>query len=362
MIMQLIGLFISILLASIALLWVVKLVTIKCGCVSKPRKDRWNTRVVSLHGGVGFFPIIAIGFLYLIFQNYDESSKVLVSIFKNMGVLSVLISILLGSFILFILGLLDDIYNCKPVVKIITQLIVSGIFIYSGGGFSVFEVDAFNIIITCLWLVVVINAVNLMDNMDGLSSGVAIISIMFLIMTFFLNSHEVIPLSIYIGTIFLGSLFAFLFFNWFPSTIFMGDSGSLSIGFILATLIIPGSINNYLGILQDGSMLSMIVSFLVPILLILAFLFDTTFVSITRILSNKSILKGGRDHISHRLVISGITEKKSALLIYLFSLISGVCALLLLMAGDILSVIFVVLPIFFLMIFSGRYLSKVDPY
>ena len=276
---NIIELFFLALASSFFLVWMVKILTVKFRWVSVPQVNRWNSRTVSLHGGVGFFPVIALGFVFLIFQSHSESISVVT---KDPWQLNILISILLGSTIMFILGFVDDIFNCNPIVKVLVQAISVAIFVYNGGGFLVFESVLLNTLVTFFWFIIVINAVNLMDNMDGLASGIVVISLIFMIFSSALGMDDVFPLSVYMGVIVIASLLAFLLFNWMPATIFMGDSGSLSIGFILASLLIPSPINHYLGIVQGENLLTIFVLFLTPSLIIIVLLFDVMFVTITR--------------------------------------------------------------------------------
>jgi UDP-GlcNAc:undecaprenyl-phosphate/decaprenyl-phosphate GlcNAc-1-phosphate transferase len=357
---QLSGLFFWVFLASFISIWIVKALTVKFEWVSMPQIDRWNIRTVSLHGGVGFFPVIAISLGYLIFQNYSELTTSIGVIDGDQKQFEIILSILLGSLVMFILGFVDDIISCRPTVKIAFQLIASIIFIYNGGGFLIFETEALNIFITLLWFFVVINAVNLMDNMDGLTTGVVIISLIFLIFNSILGVDGTFPLSVYSSVIMLSSLLAFLFFNWSPATIFMGDSGSLSIGFILAALLIPSPINNYLGITQNDHLSTPVMSLLIPILIIVTLLFDVVFVTITRFLEGRSVMKGGKDHTSHRLVRGGLTEKKSILLIFSLSIIGGVGSVVLLTVNNGYGIFFTLFSIVILLIFKGIYLSRIS--
>jgi len=356
---QLIELFFLVLVASSFLIWIVKLLSVKFKWESRPQGDRWNARKVSLYGGAGFFPIITFGFCFLFFQNYSELVLYFNDTFEGRSQNNILLSILLGSVSMFILGLVDDINNCRPIVKIITQIIATGFFIYGGGGFSIYESNMLNIVITLFWFFIVINAVNLMDNMDGLASGVVIIALIFLIIISNPNTTGLFPLSIYISVITASSLLAFLFFNWIPAKIFMGDSGSLPIGFILAALLIPGPINSYLGITQDSYLSTSVMSLLIPMLIIVTLLFDIAFVAITRFLEGKSIMQGGKDHTSHRFVRSGLTEKQSIILIFSLSITGGVCAVLLLIVDSGYGIFFTLFSIFILLILQGTYLSRV---
>jgi UDP-GlcNAc:undecaprenyl-phosphate/decaprenyl-phosphate GlcNAc-1-phosphate transferase len=348
----------SIFITSFLLLELVKRICYRSDWVSKPRSDRWSRRITALHGGVGFFPVILAGMIYVAFNYSNVLDLDNIRTIFELKQLKLLQAILVGSVLLFIMGLLDDVYNFKPIIKIFLQLIAVGIYLNSGGMFVIFEANTLNLFITCIWIIGVTNAVNLMDNMDGLSSGVVLIASIFFIIISMSGVDSEIPLLTYIGVILSTSLLAFLFFNWQPASIFMGDSGSLSIGFLLATLLIPCPINNFLGINQDHNVLTPLLSLLIPLSLAAVVLFDLLLVSITRLLNNKKITQGGQDHASHRLVFRGLSERKAVLVLYLFSIISGSTALLLQRIESLYAIFFITLIFAILIIITGFYLGR----
>mgnify|MGYP001499806148 CR=1 FL=1 len=229
---------------------------------------------------------------------------------------------------MFFLGFIDDIKNYKPYTKLILQLLAASFFIFSGGVFNLSNVQIVDIMISYFWFIGIVNAVNMLDNMDGLSSGVVIITSVTLIFLSVSDGEDVLPISIPICLILASALFSFLQFNKSPATIFMGDSGSLSIGYILSALAIPSPLNGYLGLNRIEQIAGPFMALLLPAVVIAVPIFDTTFVSITRKLRGKSAVQGGQDHSSHRLVLVGMNERQAVRVLYGLSIFGGLIALL----------------------------------
>ena len=168
---------------------------------------------------------------------------------------------------------------------------------------------------TILWITGIINAINIIDNMDGLSSGISSISLFFICIV----SYNTGNANVFISSLcLLGACIGFLLFNFNPAKIFMGDSGSLFIGLIISILSLQTS----------GTESNIFSTLLVPTMLLLIPIFDTTLVTVNRILNNKPISKGGTDHISHRLVSFGMSEKNVVLFLYLMSALFGLIAII----------------------------------
>ena len=216
-----------------------------------------------------------------------------------------------------------------------------------------------NLFFSILWIVGITNAFNLLDNMDGLSSGVAFISGAFLLVFCYLDGnpgslHQ--PFFITLGA-FLGAILGFLVFNFNPASIFMGDAGSLFVGFILACLTISGGVRHTggTGFFNLASIIS------IPVLILFIPILDTGFVSIMRKLFRRRISQGGRDHSSHRLVAIGFSEKKAVLILYAFSVASGLMALLINRLTTGTSIVIVIIYLLFVLFF-WIYLARVKVY
>jgi UDP-GlcNAc:undecaprenyl-phosphate GlcNAc-1-phosphate transferase len=167
------------------------------------------------------------------------------------------------------------------------------------------------------WLIGITNAINLLDNMDGLASGIAVIAAGFLALSFVNTGQYTEAL---ISLVFAGALLGFLVYNSNPASIFMGDCGSMFVGFFLASSAL---IN-----VSGGRSRSLLPVLAVPILVLFIPIFDTTFVTVLRKLSGRAASQGGRDHTSHRLVALGMSERHAVLMLYGFAALSGLLAIL----------------------------------
>ena len=193
------------------------------------------------------------------------------------------------------------------------------------------------------------NAINLLDNMDGLAAGVVAIACGFLTATFLLNGqYQEAILPAILG----GAALGFLLFNFNPASIFMGDSGSMFLGFTLGGIALLSSYD------RTRNVTSVLIT---PVLIMLIPIFDTSVVAITRKLSGRPLSQGGRDHTSHRLVALGISERRAVLLIYVLAAASGILALLV-RDKRLETVVALVVTFAILLVFVGLYLSKVRVY
>ncbi len=319
----------------------------KTGMVAIPKDNRWHRRETPLLGGVSIFcSMMAAWFLGAWLSGLDTFPD------------AYLILLLCAGGI-FALGLTDDIVNMDPQHKLAGQIIITSLLLFFGFRLEWTQYQTINLFFSILWIVGITNAFNLLDNMDGLSSGVAFISGAFLlVLTYFgVNPgplHQ--PFLITLGA-FLGAILGFLVFNFNPASIFMGDAGSLFMGFTLACLTISGSSQHTdgSGFLNFASIIS------IPVLILFIPILDTGFVSIMRKLFRRRISQGGRDHSSHRLVAIGFSEKKAVLILYAFSVTSGLMALLInrLSAGT--AIVIVIVYLLFILFF-WIYLARVKVY
>ncbi|MGH9841774.1 MAG: hypothetical protein ACREEM_23720, partial [Blastocatellia bacterium] len=301
------------------------------GIVAAPRKDRWHQRPMALMGGIAIYLSFILGCAIFAPSLYRARP------------------ILIAATLLFVTGVIDDRVQLKPYIKLAMQIIAAAITVYGGLDLRWTGYDTLNNLITIFWLVGITNAVNLLDNMDGLAAGISLISCVFLAITFGLNGQTaemMIPLAL------AGAVAGFLVFNFNPATIFMGDCGSMFLGFTLggtALLSDAGRMRNLLGVM------------LTPVLILVIPIFDTVVVTIARKLNGRPVSRGGRDHTSHRLVALGMSERRAVLMLYGFAAVTGTLALfvrqmklgagLTLIGGFALSFLFV-----------GLYLGKVRVY
>jgi UDP-GlcNAc:undecaprenyl-phosphate GlcNAc-1-phosphate transferase len=285
----------------------VRKLAIQRGQVAEPREDRWHSRPTAVMGGVA----IAASF-------YVAALAVTVFL-PTAGMFAKYLPLLICAFLVFALGLVDDIYNLAPQTKLVGQIIAASFLVFFGFKINWFESYTFNTFFSVFWIVGITNAFNLLDNMDGLSAGIAFISLLFLALITIINlGGRTGNGQMLLIALFMGALLGFLLYNFHPASIFMGDCGSLFIGFLLAGL------TTHARVFHSTHLLPII---MVPVLILFIPILDTGFVSVMRTLFGRSIARGGRDHSSHRLVAIGLPERQAVLTLYGFSLIGGTVAL-----------------------------------
>jgi len=222
--------------------------------------------------------------------------------------------LILTSLAMAAVGFLDDLRPLRPPVKFVVQLILATVLLGFGFELRLTGVPLIDVLLTLFWIVGITNAFNLLDNMDGLAAGIAVIAAGFRLLFFAMDGDWG---GATVSAIFLGAVLGFLIRNFPPASIFMGDTGSLFVGFFLSGLCLASPYPYTRGV---GAVL------LFPVLLVLVPIFDTAFVTVTRILSGRPVSVGGRDHPSHCLVAIGISERKTVLLLYGLSIVSGLLA------------------------------------
>jgi UDP-GlcNAc:undecaprenyl-phosphate/decaprenyl-phosphate GlcNAc-1-phosphate transferase len=324
------------------------------GRLALPRADRWHDKPMPTMGGVGIFLAFATSTFISVFLIYTRSFSGATRITFNQ-LPDYPWGFLVGSVILFGIGLLDDLKRLPAPVKLLGQILAAAIVVWLGFSTNFFTpwlqdaaIAAFlNRLLTLLWLVGITNAINLIDNIDGLAGGISLITALFLAFLFWrAGSTSMLLLTLALA----GSVSGFLIYNYPPASIFMGDSGSMFLGFTLASLAIARQpqASNVFAILGAPTLL-----FLLPIL-------DTALVIITRMRRGESPLRGGRDHTSHRLFAFGFSERRVIWILYLGATVSGIAAITIEAAGYWLSLILV--PIVVLGLTLGvAYLAGVKP-
>ncbi len=225
--------------------------------------------------------------------------------------------IIIASTFLFFVGLVDDLIHTKPYQKLIGQIMGAAFIIYYGLSLPWTSSLPLNMALTIFWLIGITNALNLLDNMDGLAAGISVIASCFLGLSF-LNTGQMTEALMVLT--FAGALLGFLIYNSNPASIFMGDCGSLFVGFFLASTALVN--------VSGGRSRSFLPVLAVPILVLFIPIFDTTFVTVLRKISGRAASQGGRDHTSHRLVALGMSERHAVWMLYGFAALSGVLALL----------------------------------
>ncbi len=299
------------------------------GVVAQPRKDRWHQKPTALLGGIA----ICAAFL------------VSAGIFSNQ-ISARAYPIIASAFMLAIVGLIDDLREIKPYIKLICQLLAASLVVYFDLVLPWTDNKIANDLITIFSLVGITNAINLLDNMDGLAGGISFIAAIMLILTFVANGQ--MPEATLTG-VFAGAILAFLIFNYYPASIFMGDCGSMFLGFMLGGVSLLS---------EYGRTRNITAVLMTPVLILLIPIFDTCLVTFTRKFSGSPISHGGRDHTSHRLVALGMSESRAVLTLYCIAAISGIFTFFLRWTGS--EVVLFVVPAFALFVVSlGIYLGMV---
>ncbi|MEO8146189.1 MAG: MraY family glycosyltransferase [Bacteroidia bacterium] len=269
---------------------------------------RWGTTSKPAIGGISFYILfLASVASYSVFFTPIEAAQN-----YNPQFVGLLLSMALG----FLVGLADDAYNTRPILKLLIQVACSLALIFSGIYIHISQYDYINYALTIIWVVGIMNSINMLDNMDGITSVVSI-SIMVSIILMIIMEHDYNNIHLIIVTGVLGSLIGFLYFNWHPSKMYMGDTGSQFLGIFLSAMGILYFWNDFYhpraAIIVSRQFLIPIIAFLLPII-------DTTIVVVKRLARKQSPFVGGKDHTTHSLAYLGFTDRQVALI---FAVVAG---------------------------------------
>jgi len=331
---------------SLILTPLVRAVALKKGWIAQPRKERWHKKPTALSGGIAIYLAAAISLFY--FADFKSLIPHLVLGTINPKLPDLTAVVFFGMTFIFLLGLLDDFIRIKPHTKLVGQILVASMVTFLGFRLHWFVSLTGDTIVTIFWIVGITNAFNLIDNMDGLCAGVGFIAACYLALLFQTTSPEAYLLALILA----GAIGGFLVYNFNPASIFMGDSGSLLIGFTLSTLCLFYSGE------RAGNRLAW---YAVPVLLLMVPILDTTMVTIIRLLSGRKASVGGKDHTSHRLVLIGLSEKGAVLFLYGVGAISGFSAIFV-SQSDTFSSPVVIIPLAISILLMGIYLSQIRVY
>ena len=295
---------------------VVKSLAFKMGAMDVPKDNRrMHDHPIPRMGGLAIF----LGFLLsvLLFAEITPQLR----------------GMLLGSVIIVVLGIFDDIYSLPAMFKFVVQIVAALVAVFSGNVIqtlsnpNIFSSDLYwdlgvlSIPVSVIWIVAITNAVNLIDGLDGLACGVSTISSMTLLVISLVVSDA--PAAILMAAL-AGSCIGFLPYNLNPAKIFMGDTGSTFLGYVLAVVSIQGLFKFYT-----------IISFAVPFLMLGLPIFDTCFAFIRRIAHGQSPMHADRSHVHHRLIDMGFSQKQAVAVLYIISDILGLSAVVLTTAGAV---------------------------
>ena len=325
----------------------VKKLAVSVGAVDVPKDNRRMHKVpIPRLGGLAIF--IAFVVSVLLFAKIDRELR----------------GILIGSLMIVILGVLDDIYSLRALPKFLVQILAAVVVVLYGCRIEFFTNPVFtssstylrlgsvgSVVVTILWIVAITNAVNFIDGLDGLAVGVSGISAATMLVVSILVAEQ--NVAVIMAALF-GACLGFIPYNFNPAKIFMGDTGSTFLGFILATMSIQGLFKLYA-----------IISFAVPFLILGIPIFDICFAVIRRLARGQNPMTADREHVHHRLIDMGFDQKQSVMITYMLSAMLGLSAVVLTGSGEVkalllLGSIFIVGGLGFWTIFSGRK-EKPDP-
>ncbi len=318
----------------------VKRLAIKVGAIDVPKDNRRMHKVpIPRLGGLAIFAAFIVA--VLLFAKIDREMR----------------GILLGAMIIVALGVLDDIHTMKALPKFLVQILAAVVVILHGCRIEFISNPVFtssetylhlstavSVALTVIWIVAITNAVNFIDGLDGLAVGVSGISAATMLVVAILVAEQ--NVAIIMAALF-GACLGFIPYNFNPAKIFMGDTGSTFLGFILATMSIQGLFKLYA-----------IISFAVPFLILGIPIFDICFAVLRRLAKGQNPMQADRGHVHHRLIDMGFNQKQSVMITYMLTALLGLSAVVLTSSGEVkalilLGTVFIVGGIGFWTICSG---------
>ena len=324
----------------------VRQIALKKGWMARPAEDRWHNKPMALFGGIAIYLAAAIP-LFVI-SDFSALLLSLTDLPKTAALSSFSPILCIGITLIFLLGFVDDVTQLKPQSKLLGQILVASLVVFLGFRLQWVTSLTLDTLMTIFWIVGITNAFNLLDNMDGLCAGTGMIAAGFLAVILSGTSSEYAQDA----AILAGASAAFLVYNFNPASIFMGDCGSLMIGFGISLLSLGLS-----GMSAGNSMASIAV----PVMIVMVPLLDTTMVTLVRLLSGRKASTGGKDHTSHRLVLMGFSEKTAVLFLYAVGLVSGTAAIFV-SRSDTFTSPSVIIPVILSIFLMGIYLSQLRVY
>jgi len=305
--------FLITLILSLVLTPLAKKMGIKLGAIDIPNDRKMHSNPIPRTGGVAIFVSAMVSVSIAGFLGSDISDLIILD--REM------LFLLAGAGVVFGIGLFDDFYRLGPRVKFLFQIIGATLAFFGGihiSGLSFFGINIqlglFNYGVTVFWFLLFINAVNLVDGLDGLAAGIVVFTSLMMMTLSILNEDFVIALYF---AILSGSVLGFLRYNFNPASIFLGDGGSYFLGYAIAGLSIVGSVKTQVG-----------AAILIPIIAMGVPIFDTMLSPLRRFVRGRKMFRPDSGHIHHRLVGLGMTAQKAVLIIYFITLFLCIAAVI----------------------------------
>ncbi|MFB4474067.1 glycosyltransferase family 4 protein [Virgibacillus sp. SK37] len=291
--------------SSIIITPIVKRFALKIGATDQPNERKVHTSVMPRLGGLAIFLSFIIGIIFF-YPNPGDYWPILV-----------------GGTIIILTGILDDIFTISAKYKLLGQIIAALVTVLGGIQIEFVTIwqderiyfEFFAIPITIIWIVAITNAINLIDGLDGLAAGVSSIAL-FTISVIAITRGDI--LIAFLGLVMLGSTVGFLVYNFYPAKIFMGDTGSLFLGYMI-------SVVSVLGLYKEVT----IVSLIIPIIILGIPIMDTTFAIIRRIVQGRPLSSPDKFHLHHCIIRLGFTHRQTVIMIYALSILFSVIAIVL---------------------------------
>lgn len=337
-------------LISLALTAIIRRLAVRWGVVDNPGERKIHQKAVPLLGGLAIYAtfnlVIVANLLVLESAGTFGFEWIQANVLSFLGDDSIrpLLGIFAGGFLIFLLGVVDDLKALRPELKLVGQIVAALVLVLSGIRLDLFIENillqlpftstmseqwlgiidkGISGFLTVVWVVMMTNAMNLLDNMDGLSGGVSVIAALSFFLCVFPREEYFVCVML---MVFAGSVAGFLYHNLYPARIFMGDAGALFCGYILSTVAVLGTYYPGAGSPQ--------VAVAAPLLALCVPIFDTLSVVYIRWRNGESIMKGDKRHFSHRLVELGMTPRQAVDFIFLVAVVTGLGGALLSQVGQ----------------------------
>ncbi len=280
--------------AALCLTPLTRQIALRLGITAAPNKRNIHSRQVPLMGGAAIYAAFTVS--VLLFSPPDH--------LRELG------AIVAGASLLAFIGYLDDRRHLSPRLRLLVMMLAALIAIAAKIQIQLFNTPFIDIPLTLFWIVALINAVNWIDNMDGLAAGTSAITAGFFLLIALTQGQALVSM---LAAALFGSAIGFLIYNFNPSSTFMGDMGAYTLGFVLAILAIK---------LKFASQ-PLNVTWMVPVFVLALPILDINLAIFTRLLERRPLMLAAKDHISHRILALGLTQRQTLALLYLFSLVYG---------------------------------------
>src|SRR5699024_3951634 len=316
------------LISTFFLTFAVKKLAFKFNIVDFPNRRKIHVHPTPRIGGLEIFLCASLGLLYLQPEHIH------------------LQAIFMGAIVIVVTGIIDDKYSVRPIIKLTGQLTATTFLLSSGlviekitlPFIGMIELGPFSVLITILWVVGITNAINLIDGLDGLATGVSTIGLVSILIMAIVDLQI---FAVYLCVVLFGANLGFLYHNFYPAKIYMGDTGSNFLGYMIAVISMLGLFKNIA-----------LFSFIIPVIVLAIPIFDTLFAIVRRASNKQKIMMADNKHIHYQLLEAGFSHRQTVLIIYGFSFVFGVLAIVFTESSFIASAVITVFVLFMIHILA----------